>query len=192
MSRALRACLMLAALLVSMAAAVPAQAPVRLDGGVSDPRLAPAGVKAIVLLFTGTDCPVSNRYAPEVRRLAAKFGPRGVMFRLIYPNPSDNPDAIRDHMADFGYAGATEAFRDPEHALVKLSGATITPEAAVYVGERLVYRGRIDDRYVDLGRERPSATVHDLADALTAVLSGSPVAHPVTQAVGCFIADFKQ
>lgn len=173
-------------------AAVSAQEPVRLDGSASDPRVAPAGVKAVVFLFTSTDCPISNRYAPEVRRLAARFGPEGVMFRLIYPNPADRPDAIRDHMVDFAYAGSMQAFRDPEQALVRFSGVTITPEAAVYADGRFVYRGRIDDRYVDLGHERPSATVHDLAEVLTAVLSGNPIAHPITPAVGCFIADFKR
>ncbi len=183
---------LLAVMLVGAAAAASAQPPVRLDGSDSDPRRVPAGVKALVFLFMSTDCPISNRYAPEVRRLAARFGPEGVMFRLIYPNPGDRPDAIRDHMADFGYAGAMQAFHDPEQALATFSGVTITPEAAVYAGGRLVYRGRIDDRYVDLGRERPSATVHDLADALTAVLSGNPVSHPVTPAVGCFIADFRR
>jgi hypothetical protein len=67
----------------------------------------------------------------------------------------------------------------------------VTPEAAVYANGRVVYHGRIDDRYVDLGLERPAPTVHDLDDALTAVLAGRPVEHPVTQAVGCYIADFR-
>ncbi len=30
-----------------------------------------------VLVFTTTDCPISNRYAPEIQRLAAKFSERG-------------------------------------------------------------------------------------------------------------------
>jgi hypothetical protein len=68
----------------------------------------------------------------------------------------------------------------------------VTPEAAVYASGRIVYHGRIDDRYVDLGLERPSPTVHDLGDALAAVLAGRPVKHPVTQPVGCFIADFRR
>ena len=161
-----------------------------IDGGAVDPFAAPAGVTAIVFLFTSTDCPISNRYAPEVRRLAAAFAPRGVVFRLIYPNPAERAPAIREHMTAFAYAGATQALRDPEHALVKFVGATVTPEAAVYAGGHIVYRGRIDDRYVDLGLERPAPTRRDLAEALAAVIAGKPVSQPTTQAVGCFIADF--
>ena len=58
------------------------------------------------------------------------------------------------------------------------------------IGGRVVYRGRIDDRHVDLGVDRPSATTRDLADALSAVVAGTPVKQPTTKAVGCYIADF--
>jgi ribosomal protein L35AE/L33A len=161
-----------------------------IDGGAVDPFAAPAGTTAIVFIFTSTDCPISNRYAPEVRRIAETFGSKGVVFRLVYPNPAEEAAAIREHMSAFSYAGATAALRDPAHALVKFAGATVTPEAAVYAGGRIVYRGRIDNRHVDLGVERPAATKRDLADALTAVLAGKPVLEPTTKAVGCFIADF--
>jgi hypothetical protein len=165
-----------------------------LDASQADPFALPAGVKTIVFLFTSTDCPISNRYAPEVRRLAAEFAPKGVLFRLVYPNPADHAPAILEHMSAFAYAGAiasTGALRDPKHTLVKYTGVTITPEAAVYAGGRIVYHGRIDDRFVDFGVDRPAARVHDLADALAAVVAGQPVTHPVTQAVGCYIADLR-
>jgi hypothetical protein len=75
---------------------------------------------------------------------------------------------------------------------VKLAAATITPEAAVFVDGRLVYRGRIDDRFVELGRERPAPTQRDLFDALTAIVAGKPAPHPKTQAVGCYISDLAR
>jgi thiol-disulfide isomerase/thioredoxin len=161
-----------------------------LSGAPVDALQAPAGTKAIVFLFTSTDCPISNRYAPEVRRIAEAFGSKGVVFRIVYPNPSEKAKAIREHMAAYAYAGVAEAIRDPKLALVKFAGATVTPEAVVVAGGKVVYRGRIDDRYVDLGRERPAPTERDLFDALTAILAGKPVPHATRQAVGCFISDF--
>ena len=163
-----------------------------LAGAPVDALQAPAGTKAIVFLFTSTDCPISNRYAPEVRRIAESFGSKGVVFRLVYPNPSEDANAIREHMTAYSYAGVAEAIRDPKLALVKFVGATVTPEAAIVAGGRIVYRGRIDDRYVDLGRERPSPTRRDLFDALTAIVAGQPAPHATTQAVGCFISDFAR
>ena len=143
-----------------------------------------------VLIFVSTDCPVSNRYAPEIKRLYSEFVDRGVRFRLVYPNPLDAEDAISRHIREYGYPPIAE--RDSDHDLVKMAGATITPEAAVFDSRgRLVYLGRIDDRFVELGRERPSATRHDLRDAITALVAGKPVSPSRTQAVGCFIADMK-
>jgi hypothetical protein len=163
-----------------------------LSGAPVDALEAPAGTNAIVFLFTSTDCPVSNRYAPEVRRTAERFARAGIVFRLVYPNPTDDAAAIREHMKAFSYEGDIAAVRDPRHALVKYVGATITPEVAVYAGGRIVYRGRIDDRYVDLTVERPAPTTHDLADALAAVVAGRPIRRATTQAVGCYIADFAR
>jgi hypothetical protein len=143
-----------------------------------------------VLIFVSVDCPVSNRYAPDIKRLYDTFTARGIRFRLVYPNPLDNRDAISRHLAAFGYPPIAD--RDRAHTLVRMAGASVTPEAAVFdAHQRLVYRGRIDDRFVELGRERPAATRHDLRDALEATLAGKPVNPSRTQAVGCFIADMK-
>ena len=163
-----------------------------LSGAPVDALQAPAGTKAIVFLFTSTDCPISNRYAPEVRRIAGAFAAKGVVFRLVYPGAAGDAKAIREHMAAYSYEGAFEAVRDPKLALAKFTGATVTPEAVVVAGGTVVYRGRIDDRYVDLGRERPAPTRRDLFEALTAVVAGKPVAQAATQAVGCFIADLAR
>ena len=162
-----------------------------LSGQSIDALQTPPGTKAIVYIFTSTECPVSNRYAPEIRRIADRFGERGVLFRLVYPSRFETDAAVRDHQAAFGYE-KLEAVRDSSLALVRFTGATITPEAVVIVGGKVAYRGRIDDRFVDLGVERPAATVHDLADALTAVFDGRPVPRPTTQAVGCYIADLTR
>ena len=161
------------------------------DGRLVDPFLAAENSAAIVFLFASVDCPVSNRYAPEVQRIHAAFAPKNVAFWLVYPNPSDTPDAVRAHLAAYGYP--VHALLDPTHALAKLAQVTITPEAAVFNRSRaLMYHGRIDDKFVSLGVERPSATRRDLFEALTAVLGGAAPAQASTPAVGCFIADFVQ
>jgi hypothetical protein len=143
-----------------------------------------------VLIFISADCPISNRYAPEITRLHEEFAAKGVRFRLVYPNPLDDEAAISKHVAAYGYPPIAE--RDRNHTLVKMAGATITPEAVVLdARQQVVYRGRIDDRFVELGRERPAATQRDLRNALTAALAGKRVSPAHTQAVGCFIADMK-
>jgi hypothetical protein len=142
-----------------------------------------------VYVFTTTDCPISNRYAPEIQRLAAKFATR-VKFVLVYPVPTDTPQMIDAHRAKFGYQ--LPFVRDLKQQLVKQTGVTVTPEVAVMRGGRRLYRGRIDDRYIEFGRDRPVPTTHDLEDALEAILAGRPVAQPETRAVGCILSDLVQ
>jgi Redoxin len=182
---------LLALLSVVPLAAAPAVRLPDLDNRLVDPFLAAESSKAIVFLFASVDCPISNRYAPVVQRLYQTFSPQGVAFWLIYPNPAETPAAIRDHVKAFNYP--VHALRDPKHELVKLTNVQVTPEVAVFDrAHALVYHGRIDDRYVSLGVERPSPTRQDLADALTATLSGARVKEAAAPAVGCFIADFVQ
>jgi hypothetical protein len=162
-----------------------------LSGATIDALDAPVGTKAIVYVFTSTDCPISNRYAPEIVRIQQAFAPKGVRFRLVYPGKHEDPRSIQEHMSAFSYTGL-EAVRDTDLALVKFAGATITPEVAVVAGGKVVYRGRIDDRFVDLGVERSMVTTHDLRDALASIVAGRDVAVPRTQAVGCYIADLTR
>ncbi|MHB8520558.1 MAG: redoxin domain-containing protein [Limisphaerales bacterium] len=146
--------------------------------------------KGIVLVFIANDCPISNRYAPEIRRLYEKFHHQGLTFWLVHPDPDESVAAIRKHAEEYRYP--MEVLRDPRHFLVRCARVHVTPEAAVFLPDaRLVYHGRIDNLYADFGKNRPEATQHDLAAALTAVLSGAPVPQAGAPAVGCYIPDVR-
>lgn len=146
----------------------------------------PPGSVATVLVFTTADCPISNRYAPEIQRLAKRFG--NVRFVLVYPVAADTPAVIDAHRKKFEYT--IDAVRDSNQELVKFTGVSVTPEVAlVDRNQRVVYRGRIDDRYIEFGKDRPQATEHDLERALDAVVAHRPVAVRQTRAVGCYLAD---
>lgn len=107
---------------------------------------------------------------------------------MLYPNPRETSEAIRKHLESFGYPAL--ALRDPEHILVKVATATVTPEAGVFDRQRrIVYRGRIDDRFVAVGTERRTPTRHDLEQAILATLVGRALVPTSTRAVGCFITD---
>ena len=159
-----------------------------LDGAVL--RLfEPAGT-ANVLLFVSTDCPVSNGYAPEIQRVCAAYGARGTECVLVYEDPGLTAAAAREHVARYGYASmsAVSAIIDVDGAIAARAGAAITPEVAVVDHAGAVrYRGRIDNKYVALGRARRTVTAHDLTDALDAILASRPVAVADTQAIGCVI-----
>ena len=146
--------------------------------------------KVVVLVFISSECPISNKLAPELQRLSRKFPTNDVSFNLVYPNASETDATFAAHRRD--YHLSADFHHDPQHKLVRLAGATVTPEAAVFNAKReLVYRGRINDRYLALGKDRPQATQNDLEDAISALLSGKKPKHARTEAIGCFIQDQK-
>lgn len=159
--------------------------PKNLSGQLVDPFGSP-GRRGIVLIFLRSDCPIANHYAPEIRRLCEKYTSEGFVLWLVYADGDVTQEDILQHQKEYELPG--NVLRDLGHVLVRRAGATVTPQAAVFLpnGKR-VYCGRIDDRYVDFGKERPKPTERDLDDALQAVISGRSVLHPTTAAVGCYI-----
>ena len=156
-----------------------------LDGTPADPFLSASG-KPVVLLFVRTDCPISNRYAPLIKRISSEYAGK-VAFWLVYPSRTTSSEKIREHEQNYGYQ--IPALRDPQHALVGLGQVQVTPEAAVFdANHHLLYHGRIDDLYPDIGRARSTATTHELEDAIQAALKGKePPAN--APGVGCYIAE---
>lgn len=156
------------------------------DGHALKP-LDPQG-SAGVLFFITNDCPIANSYAPEIQRICSDYSSKGVACTLVYSDSTLDAAAIRKHFSEYGYKAPIEAVSDSSHQLARATGATITPEAII-VGKngKVLYRGRIDNFYAALGKPRRFATEHDLRDALDEVLAGRTVAHPQTQAIGCYI-----
>jgi len=155
-------------------------------------RLGSPETQAVVLLFLATDCPISNRYVPEIQRLEKEFAGKPVVFWVVYPNATETDSGVLHHQASYALQGAS--LLRPGAGIMALAHPTVTPESVVLVpdkaaggGLRAVYVGRIDDRYVDIGRERPQAVRHDLEAAISAVLSHRAVAPPGGPPVGCGI-----
>ena len=154
-----------------------------LDGVMVSPLRSTGDVT--VLIFVTTDCPIANRYAPEIRRIYEEFGEK-VTFWLVYTADSAQVSELAEHRDSFGFP--MKAIRDLKNELVQVTGVTVTPEVAVYdMNQALSYRGRINDQYVEFGIARATARTHDLRDVLARLVAGEQVAYSETQAVGCYI-----
>ena len=153
--------------------------PLRVDAG-----------KASALFFISAECPISNAFAREIARICADYKSKGIGCDLVYVDPSISDDQARRHSQEYGH-GDYPKIVDRQHELVKATGVTVTPEAAVVDWKgKVVYRGRIDDSFAALGQPRRSVKNADLRNALDAVVAGKPVERPETKALGCFISDF--
>lgn len=161
-----------------------------LDGHRVQALDARPGVLATVLIFLRTDCPLANQAAPAIERIHRDNSQRGVRVWLVFIDPAETAAMARDHLRAFGLHAP--ALRDPEHVLVRRTGVRVTPEAALYLHDgatpRLMYRGRLDNRVVRLGVQRPRPTRRDLQEAIDKALAGGITEPIITPAIGCAIA----
>jgi hypothetical protein len=136
-----------------------------------------------VLIFYWHDCPICNSYAPEINRICARY--TNFNFYIIQVDADLTEEGAKTHAREYGLRAPVVL--DRLHMLARLAGATVTPEAVVYgKGERVLYRGRIDNLYADLVRRRAEATERDLCDALDAIAEGKAVGKQPA-AIGCLI-----
>jgi len=143
------------------------------------------GKKAIVLAFLGTDCPVSNLYAPRLAELSKAYRDQGVVFLGINSNARETVDQVAAHAKAYGLG--FPVLKDPANLVADQTLAERTCEVLVLDGQRVLrYRGAIDDQYA-LGSRKAAASKNYLRDALDRVLAGKPVETPATAAVGCLL-----
>ena len=139
------------------------------------------------LFFVTNDCPVSNYYSHEIRRICEDYAKRGVGCSLVYTDPMLTDEQAKKHAEEYGH-GAYPRIVDRSHALVKATGAAITPTAVVVRPDgSIAYRGRIDNSFAAIGVKRRVVTEFDLRNALDAVIAGKPVTKPEEPPVGCYI-----
>jgi thiol-disulfide isomerase/thioredoxin len=186
MVASLRVCVLAAACGLAWAASKPLDFSLPDAGGKTHAADELRHYKATVLLFVATECPNANIYAPVLARLYREYSARGVLFLAVYSDPADNAAAVQKHDADYQipYPGLL----DPRQTLARQTSARSTPEAVILgPGGEELYRGRVDDRFVDIGKTRFRPQHEDLREALDQILAGQPVKNPITKVLGCAI-----
>ena len=88
-----------------------------LDGALVSPLGAPGEIT--VLMFVTTDCPIANRYAPEIRRIYEEFDDK-VTFWLVYVSDHGQASELTDHHDSFAFP--MQGVRDLNNALVQVTG----------------------------------------------------------------------
>ncbi|TWU04766.1 redoxin domain-containing protein [Stieleria varia] len=158
-----------------------------IDGNHHEP-FEEKSTRGLVLIFISTDCPIANGYQPLIQRLASDYRKDGMRIFMIHSSPRLSIEEARKHAIEFGIS--TPVVIDTDQSIARRVGATVTPQAFVFVPNQthLVYQGRIDNMYAGYGKKRKVATTHDLADALESVVAGRPIKNAETIAVGCFIS----
>ena len=148
--------------------------------GVSRGRVQPA-----VLVFLDTACPVATRYVPVLNALHGSARAKGVSLYGVLSNPDLSWRESAAFVDDFGVEFPVILDSGGDLAL-RLGPRVMSESFVVSTANRIVYRGRIDDRFAAVGRLRTRITAHDLREVIEAVAGGDRPEPYETEAVGCF------
>jgi peroxiredoxin/mono/diheme cytochrome c family protein len=142
--------------------------------------------KAIVVVFVGTECPLSNAFLAVLDDMHREYADKGVAVLGINSNSQDTAERVAAHARKFELH--FPVLKDADNTVADQFGAKRTPEAFVLGPDGAVlYHGRVDDQF-GIGYSRPGKpSRRDLGIALDEVLAGKPVSVARTEVVGCFI-----
>ena len=148
----------------------------------------------LAVMFLCNHCPTSQLYEGRAKKLVDDYREKGVAFVAIQPN---DPKAVL--LSELGYTDVSDSLEEMKirtayrhfnfpylydgetQSVAQAYGVQATPHVFLFDKQRLLrYEGRIDN-----AQRESLVKIHDVRDALDAMLAGKPVAVAHTPAFGC-------
>ncbi len=161
--------------------------PEALPTTTAEGRAVPRGSKGTVYYFAGPECPMARAYAPDVARLVETDRARGIEWVMAFPEEDITVEMATKFSRDYSLplplivAGSTEL-------CCELGVKSFPSVVVIDARDRLVYRGRIDNRYRALGTTFGPPSERDLQAVTDALAGGNAIAPRETIAIGCVLA----
>jgi len=137
------------------------------------------------IFVLSTDCPISQKYIKKIKTLSSTYDDR-VSFYFFLTKNTTNSEKVnfeKDYEIDF------KLKIDKKNKLLKLIGASVTPEAFLICRDsgKILFHGAIDNWFYSLGKKRSVITANYFEDALKQLLNNEKIRVPFAQPVGCYI-----
>lgn len=139
-----------------------------------------------VYVFVAEECPISIFMCSSLKNIAEVYSDKAD-FILVFPLKtstlkSANKFKSKNKLQQYAVR------MDNQQTFTKQMGATVTPEVIITdSNDVIVYRGRINDAYLEPGKRRHIYNNNDLNFALSMITNGKEVPKPWKKAVGCYI-----
>lgn len=144
-----------------------------------------------VFVFVAEECPICIYMTKSLAGISESYSDRANFF-LVFPLKSSSLKTATAFKTKSKLADYTVTM-DKKQALVKKLGAKITPEVIVTDNsDSILYKGRINDAYLEPGKRRHIYKSHDLSTALSLLVNEKQVPQPWKPAVGCYITIEKK
>jgi peroxiredoxin len=145
-------------------------------------------VQPSIVLFYSPECPMCQSYTLTIKRLSVAF-PEAFHWVVVFAGKGYSTQeiiAFRDK-----YQFNFTLLADTAFTLANALKATVTPEVYLISKEgKILYQGAVDNWLMELGKKRPAATKHYLAEAMEATLAQRKIVVSKTTAKGCLINDY--
>ncbi len=168
---------------VALGAVVP---PTVLAASTIDGTPIVQGSSATVFYFAGPECPIARAYSPDVARAVEKDKARGITWVMVFPEEDVTAEMIRQFQRDYSLP-LPAVTADSTEICCALGTTTIPSVVVVDASNRILYRGRIDNRYKGLGTTYGPPSKRDLDEVTDAIAAGKPLPPYATPAIGCVL-----
>ncbi len=138
-----------------------------------------------VNFFLLDQCKISEFYAPSLHKFAEEYDE--FHFVGYFPNFSSKKIAIDKF--SISYQIPFDLKTDYFKSKTQKFDVTILPTVVVFdeKREKILYKGKIDDRFHSVGKQKRYVKNHYLKNALKNIESNKSIDTAFTQAVGCFV-----
>jgi peroxiredoxin len=149
--------------------------------------------KTVVLEWTNHDCPFVKKHyeTNNMQKLQKSATTQGVVWLSIISSAPGQQGFVNgakaNELTKSRNAAPTAVILDPDGKLGRLYGARTTPHMFVIAPNgNLAYMGAIDDK-PSVNKDDVATAKNFVAEALSAIKAGKPVAIPTTQPYGCSV-----
>jgi thiol-disulfide isomerase/thioredoxin len=144
-----------------------------------------------VYAFVAEECPISIYMAGALSEIAQSYNSKAD-FNLVFPLKSSN-NKTANLFKTKNKLPLYNIVLDKNQSISKQLGATVTPEVIITDADnKVVYKGRINDAYLEPGKRRHIFGSNDLNNALAMITEGKEFPKPWKNAIGCYITYTKK
>lgn len=145
-----------------------------------------SGPSPSVLIFMLKDCPIAQQYLLMLGKMGKDLKRKHIQFKIEFEDSNLSEAIAKRHLKQYNCDLPFQI--DQSHSIAKKWKATVSPEV-FFIGSnsKILYHGRIDDRYMALGSPRPAATRHDLSNAIQQWIQHKPILVPYSEPIGCIL-----
>jgi len=140
-----------------------------------------------VNFFMLDECMISQKMTSYINDIYEEYNGEKFQFMAYFPNATSKPEKIKSFVDKFKFATPYQTDFDKKRA--KTLGASRLPEVVVKdeKNDVILYRGRINNLFDEIGTRRRVITQHDLINVLKAIQNKEKISTKETTAIGCLI-----